>query len=194
MDISQMIERAGRGDSAAVAALWELVLAATLLPMRRAAGAWTKNEATLDDWRQDFCAYFQANSLHLLSAFHGNTEGQFRSFIRRVAMRFVQRMARKWARAEHQAAEAAQHQKPPDHSGPTEEEIEAVLHYLEPRVSPADRVKLAIIASRSAMLAGTEIAKAAAVESVSDRTLRRYCVEMYKRYGDLVRSFCISHS
>ncbi|HEV3261683.1 MAG TPA: hypothetical protein VG013_32840 [Gemmataceae bacterium] len=183
MDVQQLIDRCGRGDSAAWAELWERVLKASQAAMRHVLRSWTADETLLDDLRQDLYFHLGVHLFHFLSGFRGDSEAELGAYIRTAVIRFAQRTLRKWARAERREAEARRQYAESKRNRPGEGQLDVMLQDLAAGMPEKDQRKSRILAAASPFLAGTAFAQAAPARHYARRTLERYQSDLRAHSG-----------
>jgi len=118
--------------------------------------------------------------------FHGTSEEELRAFLGVVAYRFALKLIAKWDRIRETEQEALHHLAPPMRDGPSEQEIEIARRDLESMMPAADRDKLRQIAQDTGALAGGSDGYSLANSAIPERTLRRWRLELFRKYGDRI--------
>jgi DNA-directed RNA polymerase specialized sigma24 family protein len=183
MTTQQLIEGCYRNEGGAWAELWQIVESSSLGPIRRSLARWHFDVSLVDDIMQELYQYLQADELGRLRSFRGATKPELCSYLRTLATRFALQTVRKWDRNRRREALTLRLAPPPDRTGPTEEEIQAVLCELDSVVSASDRVKLRKVLGDLQLLPETENANSPAAPTPAQRTVRHWCHELRRNYA-----------
>jgi len=174
MTIQEMIEGCRRDEGAAWAELWCLVDDAVRPLLRRLLQSCHAHRTLVDDALQEFYLHLQEQNLRRLQAFRGNTEAEFRAFLRTMATRFFWRLVGNWHEARQREADALRQTISAGSAGPTEAQVQARLQELESCLSEEDRVKWWAVPRQQGLSAGTEPGQEPIPPPPSSRTVRRW--------------------
>jgi hypothetical protein len=184
MKIHDLIDQCARRDNAAWALLWKLVEDSALVPVRRQLARWHFDATSTDDVMQELYRYLQADDLRCLRTFRGTTEYQLRGYLRTIANRFASRTLRKWDRRRRRELHALQHLPQSDRTGPTEEQIRALLRELYSIMSDHERANLQSALGYLGLLPDWPAPNSDYQQTPSTRTLRYRRQVLRRDYGD----------
>jgi hypothetical protein len=188
MDTQELIERCRREEGEAWAELWQIIESVALRRIRRMLRQRRLDLSIADDVIQELYCYLQEDDLRRLRIFRGHTAAELRCFLRTLAVRFSQKWVQnvQHTRCRRREAEALHHLALCGAGRRTPQEVRATINKLESIMSPKDRARMWIIASRLYPEVGTGAADALAARQFSSRTLRQWRLKLSRKYAHLL--------
>lgn len=175
-----LIERCCLNDSRAETELWILVKSAAQGPVRSMLRSRDYDITFVEDVMQEMVLIMAANNRRKLRAFRGESEGQFRAYLRTIAVRLAQDMMRKLERTRQLEIQLDEEwdNRPNINSSRA---FTGVVEEVESRMSSLDRRRFRTILWVDGVHASR---KDEVIESgqLSPRTIRRWRRDLYDKY------------
>lgn len=175
-----LIERCCLNDSRAETELWIIVKSAAQGPVRSMLRTRDFDIVLVEDVMQEMVLIMAADNHRRLRDFRGESEGQFRAYLRTIAIRLTQDMLRRWERTRKIETQI---------NGEWEERsggfaagaITSVVEEVESRMTKSDRKKFRVILYTEGLLPVGDVEALRGVVS-SPRTVRRWKLYLFNKY------------